>query len=407
MRKPSIVITYPFPLGQRAAGGSRTTPEIARQLAARDADVTLLVVKSNPLDRRFPRSPPPDELIGHHLDEELAEHGVRLVREPQNPFHYHLDGWSVRRGLARILAERPVDAVLSHYEEAAFLPSFLRRRSVTFGFFATWQTYSWLSKLPPGWRGVVRKAVDRRFVVAPHRRAEILFALSEFTKGELVEHMGVDPGRVVISPLGVHEGFSSVPRKRTERVTRLLYFGRLAVLKGFHDALDALGQLHRRGISDWTYRMFGTGRRDLVKKVAQEHGIADKVEVFEPVDDAGLQAELAKADLAIMPSHFESFGLSIAEAQAAGVPVVAYDVGSVPEVVENGVTGWLAPFRHPEVLADHIAEAMRDPEATFERGLRARERARRLFRWERTAEILLEALERHGSFQRGRLLAPV
>lgn len=407
MRKPSIAITYPFPLGQKAAGGSRTTPEIAIQLSRRGLDVTLLVVMTNALSRRWPRQPPADEQIGHHLDGLLAREGVRLVRVPQNPLHHHLDGWSVRQGLARLMREAPIDVVLSHYAEAAFLPAFLARRGTTFGFFATWQTYSWLSKLPPGWRGVVRRRVDRRFVVEPHRRAAILFALSEFTKGELVSYMNVDPARIVISPLGVEQRFLDFPREPRPTVRRFLYFGRLAVLKGFHDALQALGELHRRGVSDWTYRMFGTGRKDLVLAEAARNGIADKVQVFDPIGDEELCRELAAADLAIMPSHFESFGLSIAEAQAGGLPVVGYAVGSVPEVVEHGTTGWLVPFREPSRLADALEAAVRDPETTQRFGERARERARRLFRWERTAEILEESLERLGAFRdAGRTGAP-
>jgi glycosyltransferase involved in cell wall biosynthesis len=402
MRKPSVVITYPFPMAQKASGGSRTTPEVARQLTRLGLDVTILVVLTNALSRRFPRQPPAADQLSQDGDRALAQDGVRVVRVPQNPLHYHLDAWSVRQGMRRILAEGPVDAVLSHFHEATFLPSLLRAHGTTFGFLATWQTYSGLSRLPPGWRGRVRALVDRRSVVEPHRRAQICFALSEFTKRELVECLGVDPQRIVISPLGVDAAFRSFPREERPAIRRFLFFGRLAVLKGFHDALEALGQLHRRGISDWTYRMFGTGRKDLVHATAAQHGIADKVEVFDPVDDAGLRRELAAADLAIMPSHFESFGLSIAEAQAAGLPVVAYAVGSVPEVVEDGVTGWLAPFRRPDLLAESIARAVADPAGTARAGLRARERAERLFRWERTAEIIAGSLERLGAFARAR-----
>ncbi len=402
MRKPRVVITYPFPLGQRAAGGSRTTPELARQLARLGLDVTILVVLSNALSRRFPRRPPDPAACGDELDRSLAAEGVRVVRMPQSPLHYHLDAWSVRRGLARLLAEGPVDAVLAHYHEAGFLPALLARHGTTFGFLATWQTYSWLPKLPPGWRGRVRAAVDRRMVLEPHRRARVLFALSEFTRGELVQHLGVRPERIALSPLGVDASFRSFERSQRPAIRRFLWFGRLAVLKGFHDALEALGELKRRGVGGWTFRMFGTGRKDLVRAAAERCGIAAEVEVQDPIGDAELRRELAAADLALMPSHFESFGLSIAEAQAGGLPVVAYAVGSVPEVVEDGVTGWLAPFRRTDLLADALERAVADPAGTFQAGLRARERAARLFRWERTAAIVRDELERLGAFARAR-----
>ena len=92
-----------------------------------------------------------------------------------------------------------------------------------------------------------------------------------------------------------------------------------------------------------------------------------------------------------MPSRWESFGLSIAEAQAAGVPVIAFQAGSVPEVVEHGVTGWLAPLRKVDRLADYIEQAIRNPELTHQAGLAARERMRML-KWKGTAAIVVKGI---------------
>jgi glycosyltransferase involved in cell wall biosynthesis len=93
-----------------------------------------------------------------------------------------------------------------------------------------------------------------------------------------------------------------------------------------------------------------------------------------------------------MPSHFESFGLSIAEAQAAGLPVVAYAAGSVPEVVSDGRSGWLAPFRDVHALGECIAAAIANPAETARRGAAARARAAAEFDWRRTARILYGGL---------------
>ena len=111
-----------------------------------------------------------------------------------------------------------------------------------------------------------------------------------------------------------------------------------------------------------------------------------------PLDDAALRRELQWAQLAVLPSHFEAFGLAFAEAQAAALPVVAYRAGSVPEVVEDGVTGWLGPTRDVEQLSANLNRALLDPAEARTRGLRGRERARSLFTWERTAETILGSL---------------
>jgi glycosyltransferase involved in cell wall biosynthesis len=112
------------------------------------------------------------------------------------------------------------------------------------------------------------------------------------------------------------------------------------------------------------------------------------------MDDASLRAALADADLALLPSWSESFGLAIAEAQAAALPVVAYAAGSVPEVVEDGVTAWLAPVRDVAALAERLHAACADPEGAHRMGLAGRARVLARFRWEETAERLLDELLR-------------
>lgn len=400
-RPPRIAITYPYPLGNPVAGGSRTTPEVARHLARLGAEVVVLPVSTNALVRRFPRPQVAEAELGHHLDERLARAGVRIVRVPQHPAHQFLDALAVRRAVLRLLAEGPLDAVVGHMHEAGALPSLCRRESIPFTFLATWQTYSRCQDHFPGLSGRVRMHVERRLIAEAHRRADRIFAISEFTRGELVEYLGVDPARIALCPLGVDPAFGAIEREPRQGVRRILFFGRIIHWKGFADALEALGEVARRGRDGWTYRLVGFGHKQRVLDQARELGIGDRVEVHDPVGDAGLREHLAWADLALMPSHFESFGLSIAEAQAAGLPVIAYAVGSVPEVVRDGRTGWLAPFREPGQLADRLDFALTHPSEVARFGAAAREHARASFDWDRTARILLEGLAELGGPRRG------
>jgi glycosyltransferase involved in cell wall biosynthesis len=392
VERPSILITYPFPLGTKAAGGSRTTPEVARHLGKLGADVTILAVSTNALDRRFPREPPPDDELGHHLDEPLAADSVRIVRVPQHPLHFQFDPHQVKGAVRRILRERRVDLVLAHYNEAGCLGPLLRRHGIPFGFLATWQTYAYLARSYAGWWGRLKRWAEVKYTIRPHQEADILFAISEFTRGELIDILGVRPERIVVAPLGVQPTFTEIPRAKPEAITRFLFFGRLVPEKGIFDALEALGKLAARGQTDWTYRMVGQGRHDLVRETAERLGIADRISLAGPTDDRGLQRELQEAHLAIMPSHAESFGLSIAEAQGAGIPVVAYAAGSVPEVVADGETGWLAPLHDSDRLSQLIESAIADPERTYATGLAARARVERRFNWTNTARIILEGL---------------
>lgn len=394
-RRPRIIITYPYPLG-KASGGARMTREIGRHLGKLGAEVALVPVSSEP-NTLWPRPTVSEGDLGLEFDEELGRDSVHVVRVPQHPLHWRLDALQVRRAVERLLAAGRVDAVLSYYHEAAFLPSLLRSRGVRFGFIATWQSFV-EGRVVPRPRGALRGRIYdwlyRRTIAAPYHQGEIVFATSAFTAHEVAQEMGVDPDRIVLTYLGVDPQFFRVPRRPPASVRNLLFVGRVVPQKGVADVMQALGRLAREGIGDWSLRVVGMGLHDWARKAAAEAGIADRVEVAGPFADEELCEELARADLAILPSHFEAFGLCFAEAMAAGLPIVAYHAGSVPELVEDCVTGWLAPLKDVDALASCVRRALADPRATYEAGLRGRERTSRLFTWPRTAAIILQGLHR-------------
>lgn len=376
-----IAITYPFPLGA-ASGGARMTREIAAHLGRLGLQVTLLPVSGSPLSR-YPRPALVPEAQGFEFDRELLAAGVTVQRVPPHPAHWALDGLAVRRELANLLRTHPVDAVLSYYHEAAFLPGFLKQRGIPFGYISTWQSYALALHTTP-----LKRLMDSFLVKRPHRLADIFFPTSEFTKGELVSLLGVDGSRARVCYLGVEPAFFQIPRTYRRPVRNLVFFGRIVYTKGVADALAALGKLKKEGLVDWQFRMMGSGKHGWAQTLAGQHGVAEQVEILPPVGDEDLQRELAAADLAFMPSHAEAFGLSIAEAQASGLPVVAYRTGSVPEVVADGKTGWLAPFRDVNALAETLKAALSDPAEVRRRGEAARERVGRLFTWENTARTI-------------------
>ncbi len=388
-----IVITFGWALGT-PGGVARHIQELAAALAGEGVRVVLVCVSAANY-ASFPRPVIDDALLGFDHEERLAPLGVEVVRVAPHPLHWMLDGKPLRRALERILVGRRVDAVLSFFNEAAWLPSFLRERGITFGFIATWLSYRMAlapARQGKGLRGLLMRRANRRFIVEPYREAEVLFANSEFTKSELIEVVGCAPERIHVTYLGVRPDFARLPRAPREAVRRLLFFGRLVPEKGIADALEALGRLAAEGRRDWTFRIFGSGAAERVRELAREHGIEALVEVAPHLDDAGLFRELEAADLAVLPSHSESFGLAIAEAQAAGLAVVAYDAGSVPEVVEAGRTAWLAPKCDIGRLTDDLRAALSDPAETYARGLAGRERMARLFTWSQTARRVLDGL---------------
>ena len=94
------------------------------------------------------------------------------------------------------------------------------------------------------------------------------------------------------------------------------------------------------------------------RELVDSLGLADAVRYVGVVDEVAPLLEAA--DVLLLPSETESFGLVALEAMASGVPVVASDVGGLPEVVEHGVTGFLAPVGDVEAMAGFCLELLKD-----------------------------------------------
>ena len=389
---PSVLITHGWGLGT-PSGVARHVQELARHLAQLGARVTVLCVSTASYSG-FPRPKLPESLQGREIEAELAGLGVRVERVDPHPLHWTLDGRPVRRAVERLLDERSIEAVLGFFNEAAYLPPLLKKRGVRFGYIATWLSYRMAfdpRRSGGGLRARFQQRANRRMVIEPYRAAEVLFANSEFTRQELIEVLGCDAAKIRVTYLGVRDIFHRVERARPEKIEQLLFFGRFVREKGIADVMAALGQIAHAG--RWFHlRVLGSGDADHVRALAHHAGITERVDILPHQGDLRLCEELGRAQLAILPSHSESFGLSIAEAQAAGLPVVAYQAGSVPEVVEDGKTAWLAPLGDVDTLADAITSALSDPDESHRRGLAGRERMAHLFRWENTAERVLQGL---------------
>ena len=131
------------------------------------------------------------------------------------------------------------------------------------------------------------------------------------------------------------------PLAEGERPNLILFLGRLAPEKGVFDLLEAVSQL-RAAIPDVRLVCAGEGNRAAVASYAERLGIGDAVKFTGWVGPSGKRALLEQAAAFALPSYSEGLPVSLLEAMAAGVPVVASPVGGIPEVVVDNVTGLLA-----------------------------------------------------------------
>jgi len=165
---------------------------------------------------------------------------------------------------------------------------------------------------------------------------------------------------------------------------RLLCVGRVVVDKGFDLALKAFASV-ARNFPDSRMIIAGDGPAlpDL-RKCAAEMDLQDSVEFTGWVDPDKIPCLINKASMVIIPSRWrEPFGLIALQAAQMARPVVAADVGGLPEVVAHGQTGLLVENENSEALSEAVSFLLTNPDIAIRMGLSAQLRAKKLFSWDR------------------------
>lgn len=227
-----------------------------------------------------------------------------------------------------------------------------------------------------------------------YRRATGIFTISECLRQSFIVDFGVSPERVVC----VHAGSNlrrvpseqQVARFRKHEAPTILFIGRQFHRKGGEVLLRAFAWVRER-IPDAKLLIAGS---------APDVGDLSGVEVLGPIDpDAtgagSLEALYASADLFCMPSLYEPFGIVFVEAMLHGVPCIGTNAWAMPEIIDEGETGWLVPVSETQALADRLLAALQDRDRLRHMGAEARRRASARFSWELTVRRMLDYMERN------------
>jgi glycosyltransferase involved in cell wall biosynthesis len=249
-----------------------------------------------------------------------------------------------------------------------------------------------LPELYPAWK---RAAAGGVLDAAVAGAARVLVP-SRSTRQDLVERLPAAAGKVEVIPQGVEAGLASLPRATSaggrmvdELRPFLLCVGNRKRSKNLVAAVEALAELVRGG-EDLRLVVAGQSfaEEDEVGGRARDLGVGDRVVEVGAVSDAELRGLYARAECLVFPSLYEGFGLPPLEAMAMGLPVVASNRASTPEVV--GDAGILVE-PSGAALASAVRRVRGDPALREELIRRGRVRAEGLT-WERTAATTAEAL---------------
>ncbi|MGN7781183.1 glycosyltransferase family 4 protein [Mycolicibacterium sp. 22603] len=225
--------------------------------------------------------------------------------------------------------------------------------------------------------------------------SDSLITCSASMREEITELFGPGLAETTVIPNGIDtDGWPFAARRPHDGAPELLFFGRLEYEKGVHDAIAALPRI-RRTHPGTTLTIAGDGTQlDFLSAQARKHKVLKATKFIGRVDHEGLVGLLHKADVAVLPSHYEPFGIVALEAAATGTPLVTSNIGGLGEAVIDGVTGVSCPPRDVAALADAVRRVLDDPTAAQQRALAARDRLGD-FSWptvaDHTAQVYLAA----------------
>src|SRR5215208_4662241 len=254
---------------------------------------------------------------------------------------------------------------------------------------------------------VHQSAVKRKTAAALLGSAAVLVANSDWTRDRcrtLLNELDVDasPERVRVVPLGAdHEFFRPGVDTREVRARYglgegrwLLSVARLSRHKGIDTALQALARLRSR-YPDLRYAVVGSGEeQEALAAEARELGVADLVRFLTDVPDSDLPALYNTAEIylgasRLMEQQVEGFGISLAEASACGVPVVAGRSGGIPAAVRDGETGLLVDADGADAVVDALVQLLDDPALRARLGTAGRRAVESHYNWDRvTADLV-------------------
>lgn len=390
-------------LGGKETGGMNVyVRELSRELGRRGINVDV-----------FTRSQNPDVPYISHA---LGPNG-RVIHIPAGPeapigknaVYLHLPEFT--EGVLRFAANehQRYDIIHSHYWLSGCVAHELRAAwGVPFVqmFHTLGHMKNRVALRPEERESEVRIAVETETV----RDADRLIAATPAEEAQLLWLYGADESRITIIPPGVDvTHFHPLPADEAKARLgvpadnhMLLFVGRIEPLKGVDTLLRAVALIaaeHPDQMSQLCLSIIGgnlgpdgaSENEELARllELRRELGIGDMVTFLGAKDQDTLPDYYAAADIVIVPSHYESFGLVALEAMACGTPVIASEVGGLAFLVKNGQTGFHVPERDPRALADKIMLLLTNPDLRHQLSRQAVTYAQD-YAWPRIADQILE-----------------
>jgi D-inositol-3-phosphate glycosyltransferase len=387
-------------LGGKETGGMNVyVRDLGRELDRRGIQVDVFTRSQNP---HLP-----------HIMHRLGLHGqvIHIPAGPEEPYskykvYDHLDEFTA--GVHRFAQREGAayDVLHSHYWLSGLVAEKLR---------AAWgapvvqmfHTLGYLKNLIA--QNAAEHEPDLRLQMETHicRQVDQIVAATPAEQAQLVDYYHADPARITVIPPGVDvQRFHPIPPALARQAINapaagrlILFVGRIEPLKGIDTLLRAIALCVQDRIvcaDQLSVAIIGgdpaandNAEMERLKALRAELGLQDLVTFLGAREQDTLNYYYAAADVLVMPSHYESFGMVALEAMACGTPVVASDVGGLAHLVQDGITGLRVPNGNPVALSEALEKVMLNPALRAQLSRQAVEYAHS-YRWENIADRVLQ-----------------
>ncbi len=387
-------------LGGKETGGMNVyVREVARELGRMGVCVDVFTRSQNPEIPRVVSMGPNCRVIHLTAGPEASM--------PREEVHRHLPEFVANLEAFARREDTGYDLIHAHYWLSGVAGLTLSRRwgvPLIQMFHTLGQLKNEVARLPEELEPSVRIAEEERIVA----RADRVVASNAVERAHLVWYYRARAERIAVIPCGVDADLFRPMDQRAAKAALdlgpapvLLYVGRLRPIKGVETLLEALALLpgrtgdSRRGRGGVPTLFIIGGDADepenghvaRLRERVRALGLEDAVRFLGAQPQERLRLYYAAAEMTVMPSFYESFGMVALEAMACGNPVIASRVGGLTTTIQDGVTGYLVPEGDPLVLADRMSTILTDAGLRRRLGMEAA-RCAAQYRWPCVAEAV-------------------
>jgi len=251
------------------------------------------------------------------------------------------------------------------------------------------------------------------------QKVDRILAATQSEVNQLKKLYNADETRITVLPPGVNtDRFYPIPMDEAKEVVGIpkedrmvLFVGRIEPLKGIDTLIEAMAMLKIKCKKCPHYLVIIGGENDnpeeqlsnemeRLKTLSHKLGIEDVIIFAGKRGQDSLPYYYSAAEVVVMPSHYESFGMVALEAMACGTPMIASEVGGLRYLIKEGETGYFVPMQNPEILAERMRTLLLNGKLRHEMGMKAAEYARD-YDWSIIAREIIDVYKKMISYHKG------